>query len=363
MPFQITGVVASSRPERRIARVVVLAALCLGVCAALVTRLDLDSVAGALRLADPRLLGVAALCNLLIFVARGLRLHLLVAGLLNVSVARTVRVSCLATLASSAYPGVGEAARVALLRRCGLTVARSATVTLVERFIDTSALGFIFVAASASAGATSFNRIREATPIIALGFVGILVGFIVVVLARESRSQQGPARVPSDQRPGDRFGGWVYRTVSEVIATGQSLCPGNYRRAVALGLTLLMHGLAIGIAWLTFRAFNVSSPLIAAAEFIGLINVGMALLPAPFGLGLYQLAALVVLQPVGANAVVIVAAATMLQAVNYGATIAAALLAAPFEFRRDGAASSAKKGLSPAATGLVAEATTPVWPS
>jgi uncharacterized protein (TIRG00374 family) len=294
-------------------------------CLFLVSRLDLQAVVDAFSQARLELLALALALNLLYIIGRGLRWRLLIRSVDHpLPLTQALRTSSIGIVMSSVYPGFGEAARLVLLRRLALPLPRAAAVVVEERLIDTLALGLLLVGGVLLAPLPSLRAtLTFPGAMVGLG-VCALIGVAVLIVAALTSERLGPAIVarapllaPPRRLTGDIIHGFR--------ASAGALCRSPGLALGVAALTIAAHGLAIAVGYATVAAFGLAvSPAVVALMVVAL-TLGIGLLPSPLGIGLYQAAGLALLGAATGNPEGGVAAATALQAINYGAAILAAL--------------------------------------
>jgi uncharacterized membrane protein YbhN (UPF0104 family) len=278
-------------------------------CVFLLRRLDLALVLEAAGSARPMSLFGALLLSVVFIQARGLRWWLLVriAGE-PCRLRDALGISSLGLFAAGLGPGLGEAARLILLRRRALPLARATTIVLQDRLVDTVLSGlFLCVGLARHTGLSGVVTSVSPIGLIALGG-GVAVGLLL--LGRPGRSE---------------------RAVVFVRAVLEAWGPLRHSPALLSGIVLGSAGiqlLAVAAAWLTLSALAIVAPIELPLLLVALTNLGLGLAPSPLGLGLYQAVGLAVLGGIVASPELAVAAATLFQAVSYAALVLAALPAA-----------------------------------
>ena len=131
-------------------------------------------------------------------------------------------------------------------------------------------------------------------------------------------STDGPVRTSDSERVADRGNTAGRRPDRQLRASGRAVIRQPTLALTIAATTLLAHALAITVGWVSLSAFGASASALTVLTLVVLINLGLGLLPSPAGLGLYQAAGLAVLASAATSPELAVAAATGLQAVDYG---------------------------------------------
>jgi uncharacterized protein (TIRG00374 family) len=292
-------------------------------CLAILARLDLASAGKSLAAAQVLPLLLACLANLLYLAMRGLRWGLLIQSLrAHFSLVEASRVSSLGIFLGAIYPGMGEAARLVLLRRRSLSNGEAAYAIAAERFLDlitlSMALGLGLVLAP-------LPWLPADNSVLA-GVLGaaVVAALLAAVAGLTWRRQRG------------RVFGWVQpRWLEDLLRSAARPVMASWRELIArplLGTGIVVTSLAIQVltvatSWLALAAVEPAIPPALALLFVIAVNLGLGVLPAPMGVGLYQAAGLVVFSGVARSPETSIAAATMVQIVNYGAAALAATIA------------------------------------
>ena len=294
-------------------------------CLVLIGRLDLSALFGVLRSVSLSYAVAALALNLAYFIVRGLRWWLLIQSVhTKITLFGATGISSLGVFMSSLYPGLGEATRLILLRRYCTPTAGAAAVVLAERLIDTATLGvLLIVGLHFSPALPSANLAGYARPLILLVVLGLALVSFLRMRSRGRERGRGRGILGHISATANRVAGFLW-------GMGGSMVGLLRRPKLCLGIAaaiLSTHLIAVGTAWLTMSAFQLSVPPMTVLALVVLVNFGLGLFPSPLGLGLYQFAGLMVLGGVTANSEIAVGAATGLQLVNYAAAILAVLVA------------------------------------
>lgn len=293
------------------------------VCVLLVTRLEWSLVAALLDSTNHELLALALATNLGYFLIRGIRWWLLVGGVeRSLSVLQAMQISNLGVLTSSVFPGLGEATRLFYLRRHALPTSGAAAVVLQERLSDTFTLGALLIVSLAGDQLRLHDGFLASArlPLIALGVV-VVAAVLAGTLSWRRRGLGSPRSAGSRTVS---IAETIGRFVAELTESSLRLIRQPLRCFGVVVATGAVHLLAVATAWLTLRSFGLEVPPLAVVGLVALLNLGLGLVPSPMGIGLYQMAGLVTLNRYAATLEVAVAAATVLQAINYSAAILAA---------------------------------------
>lgn len=289
-------------------------------------QLDGPRVLEALRAAKLGYLLLALGLDFAYLAARGFRWWLLLRhGGRSFTLRAATRISTLGVFMATVFPPLGEASRLVLLRRRRVPTGRAVALVIVERLGDAATLALFLLVGLDRVPSPRLPPVAPFAPGLPtlVGGALVLAGPLVAIGGRRAigaarRWQRALARLAAFSIDG------VKRTSADARRSPLT--------AVAIGLlTLAVNGLGAAIGWVAVLAFLPHLPATAAMLFTAVAYFGLAVFPSPLGLGPYQLAGVTVLGSYGASQELAVAAATGVQAVNCGATLLGALLAAPFE--------------------------------
>ena len=252
---------------------------------------DLRQLADALRRTNPEELGVACLIYLVAFLACVWRWHLLLTATHRVPWPQTLRWTFLGAFFNTLLPTTigGDVVRIHEAGRAIGDWHRATASVLLDRlsgFLALFAIGVI-------AAVTALPRLSD--PLIARGFVGLVLIFALVVVGLASRRVFGWLTAPLLWI---RLGRW-HTTLQEFQTMLHAY--RQHGRAVrgALGLSLIVQAAAVGLCWLVARAMALPIPAWAVAAFVPIL-MSIAMLPISLnGLGIREGAAILLLNTVG----------------------------------------------------------------
>lgn len=306
----------TTRPHSRVRwQTLIGAALTLALLALFFSRVDLREVGRAIASADPGLLALAILTNLVIYVLRAWRWQVLLAPLGPTRFRIAFRTTVIGFAVTFLLPArVGEVLRPYLLARHeGFKATAAFATVIIERLLDVATVVVLFALALPLAGVPVADEIRVGGLIAAAAAVAGL-GVLFVCAGHPERLGHWAGRL-SALLP-DRLASALshaVRTFAEGLAVLRS--PAHLVGAIIWSVPV-WASIALGI-WITSRAFGIEFSFVGTFLVMGPLAIGVSL-PTPGGAGGFHYAYLYAVTTFfGADADVAAAAAIVLHAVSF----------------------------------------------